>query len=302
LSVATQKFGEELKRTRELKEVSREQLAAATKVSPRQIEALEIGRFDLLPALVFARGFVRSIALFLKVDADALVEEFARLHREWSAEQAETLAPTSPSGAVPRLSRPRRAVSTDTTVRGLAIAAALALATAGAALLKSRAGAPPVSAPTGGSAARERAESGPASIGIPPSIAKATVALPPAGAETSDAALHPPAAPPRADAEPAAVPVSSPPAASAGGVTLTLTFQEDCWTELYADGKKVAVETFRKGTSREFSGFQKYTLTLGNAGGVQVTVNGRSMRPLGQSGQVVRNVVIDETRGRSANG
>ncbi|HKC24083.1 MAG TPA: helix-turn-helix domain-containing protein [Thermoanaerobaculia bacterium] len=292
MSAATQQFGEELKRNRELKEVSREQLAAATKVSLRQIEALEMGRFDLLPALVFSRGFVRAIASLIGLDGEALVAEFTRLHHDFSVEQAESAVPLAlgRSGAVPRLSRPRRAVSTDTTVRGLAIAAALALATAGAAILKSRSTAPS-SASTSPSPARERAENGPASLGIPPAIAKATVALPPEA--------------PRPEAEPAAAPADARPLAGSppgsGGVTLTLAFQEDCWTELYADGKKLAVETFPKGTTREFSGFQKYTLTLGNAGGVRITVNGRPVEPLGPRGHVVHNVVIDN-RGNSADG
>jgi hypothetical protein len=110
------------------------------------------------------------------------------------------------------------------------------------------------------------------------------------------------AEPGTADVAPAASSPGSAPAPAAGGVTLTLSFVDDCWTELYADGKKVAVETFKKGTTREFTGFTKYTITLGNAGGVQINVNGRPVPPLGHPGDVVRNVVIDETRGRSAHG
>ncbi|MBK9966281.1 MAG: helix-turn-helix domain-containing protein [Holophagales bacterium] len=60
-----QEFGEELRRERELREVTREQLAEVTKVSVRQIEALEAGRFELLPARVFARGFVLAVARHL---------------------------------------------------------------------------------------------------------------------------------------------------------------------------------------------------------------------------------------------
>ena len=291
MSAATQQFGEELKRSRELKDVSREQLAAATKVSLRQIEALELGRFDLLPALVFSRGFVRAIAVFLGLDGEASVAEFSRLHRDWSTAEAENAAPLILSGSVPRLSKPRRAVSTDTTVRGLAIAAALALATAGAALLKSRASSGPAPASTSAAPLRERAESGPASLGIPPAIARATVALPPEAPRAEDAPAVVPAAQPSAEAS---VP--------AGAITISLTFAEDCWTELYADGKKLAVETFAKGTTREFSGYRQYTVTLGNAGGVHITVNGRPIQPLGEPGKVVRNVVIDEARGAHANG
>ena len=57
-----QDFGEELRRERELRDVSREQLAAATKVSTRHIAALETGRFEQLPAAVFSKGFVKVIA------------------------------------------------------------------------------------------------------------------------------------------------------------------------------------------------------------------------------------------------
>lgn len=289
MSAATQQFGLELRKSRELKEVSREELAASTKVSLRQIEALELGRFEQLPALVFARGFVRAIAVTLGLEAEKLVTEFSRVHHDWTLEQTQTSLPLAPSSvSVPRLSQPRRAVSTDTTVRGLAIAAALAIATGGAALLKSRSGGAPPAPSVSSAPARERAEAGPASLGIPPAIARATVALPPEA--------------PRADADAPAVPAVRPASSGAaepspaGGVTLTLSFQEDCWTELYADGKKVAVETFKKGTTREFTGFQKYTITLGNAGGVTITVNGRPVPPLGHPGDVVRNVVIDESR------
>ena len=64
-----QEFGEELRRERELRDVSREQLSGATKVSIRHITALESGRYDQLPAGVFSKGFVKVIALHLGLDA-----------------------------------------------------------------------------------------------------------------------------------------------------------------------------------------------------------------------------------------
>src|SRR5580704_8053317 len=41
-----------------------------TKIQPRIVESLESGRFDRLPATVFVRGFVRSIARCVGLDAD----------------------------------------------------------------------------------------------------------------------------------------------------------------------------------------------------------------------------------------
>lgn len=266
-------FGEELRRERELREVTREQLAAATRVSVRQIEALEKGRFEHLPACVFSRGFVRSISVHLGLDVDRMVTGFRSVYENWEAETKKNDQAPGPA-AVVRLSRPRRAVSSDTTVRGLAIAALLALLTGGAAFLKSRAADSRKAAPAAAAPA-SRSVTGPASLALPPAIAAATVALPSTGPG--------PAAP-----APLSTSVS----------TLTLTFKEDCWAEVLVDGKVAVRGLFQKGTKREFRSGGTFTLTLGNAGVVEVAVDGRALEPIGGLGQVVKNYVIE--RGAAA--
>jgi hypothetical protein len=88
---------------------------------------------------------------------------------------------------------------------------------------------------------------------------------------------------------------------SAGTSSLTLTFRDDCWAEVLVDGKVVARALFTKGTIREFSGGRTFTLTLGNAGVVEVIVDGRSIEPIGGPGEVVKNYVI-EPRGARTQG
>ena len=58
-------FGERLKRERELREVSLEEITTATRIGPHFLEALENEEWSKLPGGVFNRGFVRSIARFL---------------------------------------------------------------------------------------------------------------------------------------------------------------------------------------------------------------------------------------------
>jgi len=70
-------FGEHLKREREMRGVSLEEVSAATRISPRFLEAIENERWDELPGGVFNRGFIRSIARFLGLDEDGLVAEYA---------------------------------------------------------------------------------------------------------------------------------------------------------------------------------------------------------------------------------
>lgn len=70
-------FGDHLKRERELRGVTLEEIAAATRISPRFLEALENERWDQLPGGAFNRGFIRSVARYLGLDEENMVAEYA---------------------------------------------------------------------------------------------------------------------------------------------------------------------------------------------------------------------------------
>ncbi len=86
------------------------------------------------------------------------------------------------------------------------------------------------------------------------------------------------------------------PPSATHGVTMTLEFAEDSWTEVSADGVSIFSGLIRRGAKREFEAREGFRLTLGNAGGVRVTVDGRAMEPLGGSGQVVRDRPVPDPR------
>jgi cytoskeleton protein RodZ len=69
-------FGERLKRERELREVSMEELTKATRISARFVEALENEDWAKLPGGVFGHGFVRTIARYLGLNEEALLGEY----------------------------------------------------------------------------------------------------------------------------------------------------------------------------------------------------------------------------------
>jgi len=69
-------FGERLKRERELREVSINELTKSTRISTRFLEALENEDWDRLPGGVFGHGFVRSIARYLGLDEESLIAEY----------------------------------------------------------------------------------------------------------------------------------------------------------------------------------------------------------------------------------
>src|SRR5580704_14446572 len=69
-------FGERLKREREMREVSMDELTKATRISKRFVEALENEDWDKLPGGMFGHGFIRTIARYLGLDEEGLLGEY----------------------------------------------------------------------------------------------------------------------------------------------------------------------------------------------------------------------------------
>jgi len=69
-------FGERLKRERELREVTLEEVSKATRISQRFLEALENEDWQKLPGGVFGRGFVRTITRYLGLNEENLLAEY----------------------------------------------------------------------------------------------------------------------------------------------------------------------------------------------------------------------------------
>jgi cytoskeleton protein RodZ len=65
--------GRQLRLAREAAQLSLDEVAHALKFSPRQIESLEADDYAALPGATIVRGFVRSYARLLRLDADALL-------------------------------------------------------------------------------------------------------------------------------------------------------------------------------------------------------------------------------------
>jgi eukaryotic-like serine/threonine-protein kinase len=77
-------------------------------------------------------------------------------------------------------------------------------------------------------------------------------------------------------------------AAAAPQVTVTLQATARVWTRIGVDGRTAYEGTLAAGTRRTFTGRRVIDLHLGNAGGVQLTVNGTPQGAPGRPGQVWR--------------
>jgi cytoskeletal protein RodZ len=78
----------------------------------------------------------------------------------------------------------------------------------------------------------------------------------------------------------------------AGKPELGIRAKEDCWLEVKTDGKLIFRNVLKKGNYEEWEAKEKIEFSVGNAGGVDVEVNGKLLPPLGRRGQVIKNIRV----------
>ncbi len=69
-------FGEEIRRERELRQISLREVAQATKINLRYLEAMERNDFAYLPGGLFNRAFVRAYCQHIGVDSESMVNAY----------------------------------------------------------------------------------------------------------------------------------------------------------------------------------------------------------------------------------
>jgi cytoskeleton protein RodZ len=78
-------FGDRLRREREMRGVTLDEIAESTKISKRSLQALEEDDFDLLPGGIFNKGFIRAYARYLGIDEDQTVADYVAASNEQPA-------------------------------------------------------------------------------------------------------------------------------------------------------------------------------------------------------------------------
>ena len=255
-------------------------MAVATRISERYLRALESDVQDDLPAPVFVKGFIRAYCAFL----DAPAGEALALYN-----QERGLPPMGESNAVHV--RPRkRWVGHPVAVSG----ALLLIFGGGLVALKL------ISQPT-----PMRMEEPTAAVRAPES---APQFVPPAApvASKSPGAVAPAVSMPPVAVTPA---VSMPPAAAAPAIAqagvpemhrLVVKAVEPTWIRVQIDDARVVEELLAAGAQREWTSDRRFVLTIGNAGGIQIVLNGRALPSLGARGAVIHRLSLPELPGQGS--
>jgi len=90
-------IGEQLKQARESRHLNIQQVVQAIRIRAHYLEAMEADDFSAMPSAAQARGFFRSYADFLELDADDLIKR----QRNESAPPAEFSAPVPAAQVLP---------------------------------------------------------------------------------------------------------------------------------------------------------------------------------------------------------
>jgi cytoskeleton protein RodZ len=264
-SLAMGAFGERLRREREMRGVTLDEISESTKISRRHLESLEKEDFDSLPGGIFNRGFVRAYARFLGLDEEQAVADYAAVSSEQPAppDQFPLEVHAKPD---PKLN-PRR----STLPLVLALLTLVAVLTIFWAKNKIR---PQEKPPAAAVAAGSGSSSVSPSVTPAAEPASFTSTLPVTTTGAAAGGNNPPAG------LPAATPTPE------NTFLIVVKAKGEAWVSLTADGRKVWEGILKADKQRSVRAAKRIELTTGNAGGLVVRLNGRAMGTLGNEGEV----------------
>jgi cytoskeleton protein RodZ len=263
-------LGQRLRQTRENLGLSLEDVEQATHIRRAFIQALEEDRYDDLPGTVYARGFIRNYARLLQLDAEELLRDFEKA--------TGTSAPIVPQILDEPLIRPSR---TGQIIVTLGIILLIAVIAFGAWYGYNRIylGADPLSL---------------GRIFAPPEPTATPTTTPTLGAlpvapelderrtPTTEAEVEPTPQP-----TPTATVTPTPSPTPITGVVVEAQLVVPTYVEVTVDGESIYVGTLDEGEDRVWTGDESVQIRVGNAGGIELTVNGVEVGAPGAPGQVM---------------
>ncbi len=327
-------FGDKLKREREMRAITLEEIAEATKIGTRSLKALEDEHFDQLPGGIFNKGFVRAYARFLGLDEEQAVADYMAASNEVGNSTAMQLKALADEAERVRATNEAAKQSNTGSMIAVLIAIVLlsaigfgawkayqfkkqqAAAEAAAAAAPRRRAPPPVALQTspeqttsttpGGTSPTSPVTQPTGTLpGIPATAAQSAAPQSPvsSGSSTTTPQSTTPATPTTAPSTNA----NKPPVATSAGasatdktksnyqVTVGLKVVKPSWIDVKSDGKQVFSATIGPNEGKRgelsFQANERINLIIGNAAGVELTVNGKPAGPLGEDGKT-RNLTI----------
>lgn len=246
---------QELKRAREARRLSIIDVADATLINPSFLEAIEQGNTTIMPQ-TYIRAFIREYASVVGLDPVAIMQHYDKERVEAApAEQPPLSAPTTEHEETKEAEPAAAPQSTERppTLARFALPALVLLVLAVVLWNLTRTKTPPQTNETPLESVVEKTGAD--------TIAKSPGALP---------------APPKP--------------ASPDSLILKATTTDSVWVEIIIDNLAPRQYLFRPNSMMVWKAKDRFRITAGNAGAVQLTLNDKHLSATGKRGNVVRNV------------
>ncbi len=254
-------IGDILRKEREKQRMTVDDIENGTSIRASYIEAIESGQYDKMPGRVYAKGFIKNYANFLKLNGDEIVKQFV-------AEVSPAVEPVEievnkDESKKTSFSISGKRISTDD--EGFSIGNYLSANGILAAIIA-------VVVIVGGIFYYTKDSS----TDIVKTDVKTTQETKPA---TQQAATPTPAQPQQVAA--------AAPAPQVDGVNVQATFSDDCWMLVTVDGAVVYEGVINAGQVMDWKGNDNVNFRIGNAGAVDFVMNGQNFGKLGEDGDVL---------------
>ncbi len=259
-------IGERLRRQRLQNRISLETVSLETKIGVRLLEAIEAEQFEKLPGGVFRRSFVLQYAHALGIDPEEIAAELKQLNQ----------FDEPPPLPTPDMIRDRETLSGNgfalwsdwngmggSTIGSLLAAVGVMMACA---LFYSWWQTPRETRPSA------RTNVADARTPEPPPSAPMRSAP-----DTPKPAVAVESAP---DTPKPALPVESAP------IRVSLSADEATWISVSSDGKNIFANALQPHETKVVEASEKVRLLIGNAGGLEISLNGKPIGPIGPRGQI----------------
>ncbi len=283
-------LGEYLKQARKKKRLSLEQIASQTRIQAQHLQALESEDFANLPAKVFAKGFVRSYAKILGLDEEEALQCF--LETSGTFYERRQVEQPLPHAQVKLEAAPRQNMNWKLVFGFIIIVAAGAVWYG----LPKQQGTPiALSEPEAFSPIEPIGEpmlpiSDPSKSVVPIRPVESPPPSPPPAPSPTQPAPKPI---PPISVEPIPPTSPTPPAVETtadGSHTLEIEATQLTWVVVQSDKQAPNEALLQPGQRKRWKANKQFLVTLGNAAGVVIRLNGESQGPFGKPGQVVRNI------------
>ncbi len=273
-------IGETLRRRREERGLTTEQAAFQSKVPVRLVQVLESDDYHLTPDPLYLVRLLHEYGAFLGLDVAQLDADFQQVIQRPPRTSLAVAPAASPAVAIPW----KQALWTVAAILVLVPVVIIALSLAS-------------------KRADERVEQTPAAAPQPERAAAADSAVavaPDRTAEIPGPAVETPAAP-IADTRDILRGIGDRVAEPSASVRHVLVARalEPTWMSVWVDRKDVREVLLQAGQVARFEAANDFQVTVGNAGGVTLTLNGAPLPPLGRSGEVIRDLVLPPARQES---